>query len=378
MIPAPLAKILLQQVAIPLFNRHFANKVRLFGSSLRNPATGQVMGYLQARDTIGAMGDTAKLLGAIPLLFNPYTAPAGAAYMVGKTGLALFDTQRTAHRIEDKLGAVTDKLGEAGRKLDGLGEGLQEIQTTSLAGIGLQVLDIGLNVANFEKVNLRLEDISSRVAAVDEAFRTFQESQLALAFTELRTLARALDEGWRLSGSAAENRWHEVAARSLHVQDQFETRARSVLNGPGAYYMSADALIDAVSFANGLRVSALGACNQTTAAIEAAADGARVLDSLTGHIGVADMARALLDQTGVQRGTQDYTVAFASSSDAARAIGLKIRQREANAVTRAEPLAALEQHGVRPRDWLESVRAAEDTALIYMEASLNVQDEAAV
>ena len=99
MITGPIAKLLVQHVAAPLFQQFISGRLQLFGSSLRDPGSGKVIGYLQARDTIGAASDTAKVIGALPFLANPVTAPFAAAYSVGKTGFAIFDTQRTAHRI---------------------------------------------------------------------------------------------------------------------------------------------------------------------------------------------------------------------------------------------------------------------------------------
>jgi hypothetical protein len=51
-----------------------------------------------------------------------------------------------------------------------------------------------------------------------------------------------------------------------------------------------------------------------------------------------------------------------------RPIALKIRQREAAAVTRAAPLTALESRNIQPRKWLEEARAESASPILFMPA----------
>lgn len=368
MIHGAIAKLLVQKASALVLEQISVGKLKAFGSTLLDPTTQRTVGYLQARDTAGAAADTAKVLASLVGLANPATAPAAVAYAGGKTLFAIFDTQRTAHRIEDAVSRLAGDVKRVEEKLDAAGQDIRDVKSISSANLGLQFLDIGISVAGFASLEAKVADISSRITTFDEAFRDFQEGQLKLAFTELRSLSRAMDEGWRLTGTAATNRWHEVATRALSLQDQFETRSRDSLGGEGRKYLQTDAMIDAVAFANGLRVASLAACNETVAAQEAAADGARSLDNLTGRIGLTDIILPYLADTGIQRGTQDWNIALSALSQELIPMVGKIRQREANTMTRAAPFGSLEVRGIRPRDWLEQVREERDTALVYLPA----------
>lgn len=363
MITAALTKLVLQKASGGILDLVQSGALQAFGSTLVDPTSRRTVGYLQARDTLGAAADTAKVVASLGAFANPVTAPFGVAYAAGKTGFAIFDTQRTSHRIEDKLDTVAEGVLRSEKKLE---DGLGGLTARSRSTVALQFLDIGINVAGFATLGARLDEIAVRASAIDAGFREFQESQLTLAFTNLKTLARSLDEGWRLSGNAATNRWQSVASEALHLQDQFEARSRGVLTRPDPDYLLADAMLDAVSFANGLRVAALAACNQINAARSAAEDGARVLDSLSGRVGLAELVRPVLAASGSERGTREFSVALAKANEDARPLDRKFRQREANALTRAAPLVSLERRGIRPRAWLEEVRSLTETALVFM------------
>ena len=142
-----------------------------------------------------------------------------------------------------------------------------------------------------------------------------------------------------------------------------------MLNGAPHHYLEADPFLDAVSLAGALRVAALAACDESLAAREAAADGARSIERLTGGLGLADLSRALLaKKTSAQPGSIDWTLAQAAANQSMRPIAVKIRQREAAAITRAAPLVALEDRAIRPREWLEAARSETTSPVLFMPA----------
>jgi hypothetical protein len=364
--PIAIGQFLLQQASGPILDLIASEKLQAFGSTLVDPSRNRVVGYLQATDTLAAAGDTAKVVTSLLGAAHPISAPATVGYAVGKTVFAVFDTQRTAHRIEHGMSRLSADIARMDEKLDTANSGIEGLQRQGRRGSALQLLDIGINVASFAAMQARLDDIAGRVVVIDDAFREFQELQLKSAFTELKTLSRSMDEAWLLSDESAENRWREVASKALSLQDQFETRARDLLSRSWNHYQMAEPLLDAFSFANGLRVSALSASNETAAALEAASDGARLIDSMTGRLGAADLLPSALQASGVAPGTLEWGVALAQASDLARKIASHVRQREANMATRAAPLVSLEERGIRPRDWLAGVRAQSSSALIFL------------
>lgn len=64
----------------------------------------------------------------------------------------------------------------------------------------------------------------------------------------------------------------------------------------------------------------------------------------------------------------DWTLAQAAANQSMRPIALKIRQREAAAITRAAPLLELEERGIKPREWLEAARSETSSPVLFMPA----------
>lgn len=382
MIVGLIGKVLLQQVPKLLLARVQSGDLSIYGSVIRDPVNGRVQGFLQptrAPVDFGAMAKVAEIGGATALLFTP-AAPVGAAYIAGKAGYALFDTQRTTHRIEAGVGRVEAGIGRIEKKLNGMSDeidnlqdGLNGLSSLALQNLAMNIANIGISIAGFAAMMNQLDTIKTAIhglsGQLDMAMgkiKAVQNDLIETDFSELKSLAKAHDEGWLLSDASAGQRWQEVAHRALRYQTRFETRAERLLAANPGDYLLADPMLDAVSFASGLRVAALSACDEVNAAREAAADGARAIERLTGSIGLADLTRPALAASEAAPGTVDWTVALAAANEDAREVVAKIRQREAAAVTRAAPLAALERRGIRPRDWLEAARAERGTPVLVM------------
>lgn len=382
MIVGLVGNILLRQVPKLLMARVQSGNLRVYGSVIRDPANGRIQGFLQptrAPIDFGAMADVTKIGGATALLLTP-AAPVGAAYIAGKAGYALFDIQRTTHRIEAGVGRVEAGIGRIEKKLDGMTDGIDNLQdglnglsSLALQNMALNIANMGISIAGFDAMLNQLNTIRTAIhglsGQLDIAIGKIEAVQHDLIegdFSELKSLAKAHDEGWLLSDASAGGRWQEVAHGALRYQTRFESRAERLLASNPGDYMLADPMLDAVGFASGLRVAALSACNEANAAREAAADGARAIERLTGSIGLADLTRRALAASGAVPGTQDWTIALAAANEGAREVVAKIRQRETAAVTRAAPLASLERRGIRPRDWLEAAREEKEVPVLVM------------
>jgi hypothetical protein len=179
-------------------------------------------------------------------------------------------------------------------------------------------------------------------------------------------LAKGYDEGWLLGEAGAQRQWQQIAHDALRFQTRFEARADHILAGNVANYLLADPMLDAVGFASGLRVAALAASNETVAAQQAGADGARTIERLTGGFGLSDFARNSLSTSKAMPGSQDWAVALAAANEGARETVSKLRQREAAAFTRAAPLGSLQRRGIAPRDWLAAAREEKESPVLLM------------
>lgn len=114
---------------------------------------------------------------------------------------------------------------------------------------------------------------------------------------------------------------------ALRYRIWFENRADLVLGGNPSNYRLAEPMLDAVSFASGLRVAPLSACDEGNAAREAAADGARAIERLTGSIGLADVTRPALADSEAAPGTVDWTVALAAANAPLAALERRVSSR---------------------------------------------------
>lgn len=179
-------------------------------------------------------------------------------------------------------------------------------------------------------------------------------------------LSKALDEAWSFGSMArAEGQWHDVAKAALSQQTRFEIRALGALGGDRDFLMI-DTMCDAAAFANSLRVSALAACNESAAAHQAAADGTRTIERLTGGLGISDIVQANIAALSTDVGTPAWDEAFSAARSVAAPQVLKIRQREAAVATRTAPLAAMEARGFAPRDWLAAAREESEAPILVM------------
>lgn len=381
MIAALAGKILLRQVPKPLVAGVNSGKLGIYGSVIREVATGRISGYLQEAAPIGALvANPGTAMPTISMLALKTAAQAGQLVQNEFVRQGVQCVETGVGRLEDGMERVEAGIGRIADKLDVVDEGLQNVLSgvealnqiglanlaVSTAGIGVSIVGFAVMAAKLDRISNSIHGLSGQLDTAVGKIEAVQNDLIESDFSDLKSLAKAHDEGWLLSDASAGARWQEVAREALRFQSRFENRAERVLAGNPGGYMLADPMLDAVGFASGLRVAALSACNEANAAREAAADGARAIERLTGSIGLADLTRPALAASEAAPGTVDWTVALAAANEDAREVVAKIRQREAAAVTRAAPLAALERRGIRPRDWLEVARAERGTPVLVM------------
>lgn len=321
---------------------------KVFGSVVRDVATGKGVGFLQEAAPLASMALNGASLG-----------PAG---VVAEVGIGVAQVAQN-----EVVRAGVERLEQAVGVLQGLG----------IANLALGVTGIGVSIAGFAVMSAKIDGVkravhglADQIGTVSAKIDALQRDAIDVDFAELKSLAKSFDEAWQLSDDAATRRWHDVARGALSQQSRFELRADRVLNGTPNHYLDADPFLDAVSLASALRVASLAACDETLAAREAAADGAKSIERLTGGLGLADLSQGVLEKTKAQPGTLDWTLAQAAANQSMRPIALKIRQREAAAITRAAPLLELEERAIRPREWLQAARSETMSPVLFMPAGL--------
>ena len=347
MIAAGLGDILLRTVPDQFKAGLADGTLRVFGSAIRDASSGQLRGFLQEAAPLQKLFP--ELLKLVPSGLDVATAPLEVAQLV--QGEAI---RAGVGRIEDGVKLLT-QISQVNAAI-------------GVVGIGVSVIGFTIMARKIDQLKGAVDAMSDKIEGVSAKLDQIQRDAIDLDFSELRSLSKAFDEGWRLSGDAAVMRWHDVARGSLSCQSRFEQRAaRLLISGP-SQYAAADPFLDAVSLSNALRVAALAACNESQAAQEAASDGARSLEKMTGAIGLADLSLAELAQRRQPGGTARWALAQAETNQAARATVRKIRHREAAGFTRAAPFALLEHRSIPARDWLAAARDEIESPVILLVA----------
>lgn len=323
------ANVFLREIPEHLLAGLADGKLQLFGSIIRETSTGQIAGFLQE---------------AAPLanwLSNPAWGLAGLVQNTGQFVQGQLLLQGMA-RIEHGV-TVISRLNIAGVALSAVGIGV------SVAGFAVLAHRIGLVQKTVEGLTEKIDQIGNKI---DQIRHELVDADLA----ELRSLAKALDEAWSLASNArAERQWHDVAKGALSQQSRFELRAEHSLRVEQDFAL-AEPMFDAIAFANSLRVSAFAACNEVNAACNAADDGVKTMERLTGGIGAVDLVRACMADKKVRMGTPEWDAEFHIAKEQALPTVARIRQRESAIATCTAALPVLQEHGIASRDWLAAAR----------------------
>jgi len=374
---ATMGKFLLSHASTELRNYVATGKVGIFGSVIRATRNGEIIGYLQ---------ETAATFQLLALA-NPATAPAAAISLVGSALHSLFDTNRTVHRMEKGVGRLEEgmtrveagidrietKLDEMDSGIDRANAGIDVLNSLGVANLAVSAAGVGISVAGFAVISAKIdgvrravEGLSEQVLAISAKIDAVRQDMIDAEFSELRSLAKLMDEGWLLADSGrAAKQWHEVAFEAQSLQDKFEMRAGYLLGSLDGYIV-ADPMLDAFALASGLRVAALAACNESEAARLAANDSSRTIDRLTAGIGAADLVRFRLEGSGIEPGSPEWALGIAQIGEDVRPLARKIREREAALATRAAPLSAVEAKGVKPSEWLRAAHEEKEAPVLVM------------
>lgn len=350
MISTLLGQVFLREVPDKLVAGVLAGRHQVYGSVIREVATGRIAGFLQ---------EAAPLAG---FASNP---ALGTVARLGQLGMSAGRlVQGEVIRIE--LKRVEEGIGN-------IQAGIETLNQLGIANLALSAAGVGISIAGFsimsrkiEGVKQAVDEVASQIEIVSRKVDEVKQDLVHGEFDELSALAKSFDEGWCLSDEAGEQRWRDVAQHALRLEAKFDGRSTRLLATDPAHLGIADPMLDAVVIASGLRVAALAACNEADAAKNAAAEGARTIERLTGGIGLSDLARQELANASVEPGSDAWTVGLSAASEKMRPLARKIRNREASAATRAAPLTALEARGIRARDWLEATREEKDTPVLLM------------
>ncbi len=303
-IPFDIPADVLAQVVSGAFRRE--------GAFIRNVASGQIVRVLQET------GSATHLLAAST---NPVAATVQAVAAVAAIG----------QNEQIKAGIAT-------------------LRVLGLSNLALSVAGLGVSVAGFAVVSVKLRRIEEEVKAVGDR----------LDLTDLTTACEQADEAWTLA--SPEDQWRRAGEALHRLQNRFLNRAR-VAQSEGERIEVLTPLIDALTLARSIRVSARLATGDETAARAAAAELAQTVRSLTGELGAASVLRQRLRIAQVQPGSANYrSRAEAEKADAVRSAN-SLRDREQRVAALPILLSGLQEQDVRGRDWLSAAREADEPLL---------------
>lgn len=262
-----LGGVLLREVPEALLVGVKSGQYSDYGSIIKSVSNGQIVGHLQEA---GGLSKLAGMSGSGPLGLL-----AGGVQMVQN------------EQIKSGIGRIEVGMGM--------------LQSLGVANLALGAAGIGVSVAGFAVVSRKIdhvkkavETLADRMDVLSIEVRAVRQDLVAADLDDLRALAWAMDEGWKLGDSAAERRWRGVATDALRLSARFERHAARILEAGSIALPAADPMLDGLSLAGSLRVASLAAAGEVRAAHDAANEGARDIDTLTGRIGHADLAKAKL------------------------------------------------------------------------------------
>lgn len=317
--------------------------LKLFGSVIRDSATGQIAGFLQEAAPL------AQLIGKFNL--NPLNIAFDAVGLVQNELL-----RQGISRVEDGIANLT-RTGALNL-------------ATSAAGIGISVAGFAVLAHRLDKVKTAVNGVADKIDGIGLAISELKQDAIDRDLADLRTIAKAYDEAWTFEKSdRADQRWQVVAKEALTLQSRFEVRAEKILFNNHAIDL-AEPFLDAIAFANAIRVSAHAACNETGATHQAVIDGGRTMDRLTGRIGTRvyielAVARFTKDLS-LTPATAEWDAAFVIAEQEATRKVAALRQREAAIATRTAPLTLAASRGLNSREWLKGLHEESQSALVLM------------
>jgi hypothetical protein len=207
MINALVGEIFLRQIPKHLAAGVQSGTLDVFGSVIRNTSTGEIAGFLQEAAPL------AKLAA------NPLFGLAEIGLEAGQ--LAQGEVLRRGIRRVEAGVEMLSQLGTANLAL-------------SAAGIGIAVAGFALLARRIDRVQRSVDGMAGALETISTKVDQVRQDLIDSDLSDLKALAKALDEGWQLADVRAERQWHDVAKGALSHQSRFELRAEHALAGHDA------------------------------------------------------------------------------------------------------------------------------------------------
>lgn len=348
-----LTEVLLREVPPLLVAGLQSGELSLFGSVIRNAATGRIAGFLQ---------ETAGLDRATEFILSQGGETAGKlAGAALKTGFS-------------PVNAAINVAGFAttGIQNEQIKAAVATVQSLQVANLALGAAGIGVSIAGFAVLAHKIGRVEAKVDAMGETLERIARGVEALRlepirqdFDRLKATTQLMDEGWHLADPTSD--WRACARDAGGLVVSFERRVEQLLDEEGSDVATADSFLEALALAIATRVSARLAAGDDVAGREAAADGARTLARLGGRIKLGEAALARVGSAIA--GTLEWKQQLESATDALRPMVAAVRGREAAAASTAATVEELARREMSGRAWLEAARGETEQPLLCLLAA---------
>lgn len=318
-IPFTIPADVVAQAAAGVFRRE--------GAFIRDVASGQIVRVLQETGAVDAL-----------MMANP----GGAAVKLVGTAATIVQNQQI------KAGIAT-------------------LQALGLANLALGAASLGVSVAGFAVPSAKLRRVEDQVRAVGDRLDRLakvaddlQRQAIRDDLSDLTTACEQADEAWSLASPDAQ--WAQAGGALHRLQNRFLNRAR-VTRAEGARLEVMDPLVDALTLAGSVRVSARLATGDEGVAREAAGELAHQVLALTSDVGAASLLRQSLEDDDVPPTSPHYRARVEAGRGEAGRVADAVRDREQRVAALPILLGALQAQGVHGRDWLTAAREADEPLL---------------
>ena len=342
--------------------------LRLFGSVIRR-ANGSIAYHLQEAGPLASILTSTDIVGATPPSLG--LSLSDKALRLVPIAQNELSRQRLNAVSEDiaSLGSVTHEILGQVTNIDARIETLELLAGGTLA---LNAAGIGLAAASFARVEGHLtrieghvEKLGGQIEAVVGRLERIEHEIVISDLDAIRGLAQLFEESWALEdGARSESARRRVFEDGAKLQLAARRRAEAHLGSEFDYALASPHL-DVFALISGLRIAALIAGNETTAAKQIEAESTGHLEAMTGRLGLVDLVGQAMS-SGVKVGTTQWDHDHSAISGLLRPAVETMRNRERLLATRTSCLELLKQNEVSPRDWLEVARLETEAPILVL------------
>lgn len=244
-------------------------------------------------------------------------------------------------------------------------EMVQALQVANLAlsgiSIGVSIAGTALLVHRIARVEKKVDALLPELAAIARGIEGLRAERIAEDFTRLRTLADQVEEAWL--PSATHNEWTAIARDAHFLADNFERRARDLVEANAR--LSGEAFVDAYALASGLRITARLAAGQDDMARQAASARTNTLIALGQPVRLNRLAMAAAAENETAA-TPQWQERMERQAEDYRQVVKSAREREIAAAASAETLEELARQEISGRAWLEASRSEGSSPLLFL------------